>query len=138
MTSVDIDGLIALATPGALPGAVRGPCFIAMPILNISSRSSFVGAMSYFRVPTTGLNGITGEIPVQGGAFEQFAKFSLAEYGRGEEPLRSKDPEDEVRVTADTKKLVFNKPFLFFVYHPGTATILAAGQFTGTESNVEL
>ena len=137
MTSIEIDSLISLAKPGTLPNAVHGPCSISMPRLSISSRSSFAGALRYFRVPTTGLSGITGDVTVPGGAFEQFTKFSLAECGRDEKPLQQKNPEDVVPVTAETKRLVFDRPFLFFVYHSGTATILAAGQFSGADSDEE-
>ena len=134
MTSVEIGNLISITAPGSLPGAVHGPCVIAIPRLEMSSRNSFAGALRYFRVPMSGLSGLTGDTPVQGGEFVQFAKFSLMECGRGEKPLKEKDSEDIVPVTADTKKLVFDRPFLFFVYHPETATILVAGQFTGMDA----
>ena len=135
MTSVEIGNLISITTPGSLPGAVHGPCSIAIPRLKIFSRNSFAGALRYFRIPTSGLSGLTGDVPGQGGEFVQFAKFSLVECGRDESsPLQEKDPDEVVPVTADTKKLVFDRPFLFFVHHPETATILVAGQFTGMDA----
>ena len=135
ITSLEIDGLVALATPGTLPGAVRGSCSISIPRLEILSRSSFAGALRYFRVPTSGLSGLTGEIPVQGGDFVQFTKFSLTE-GTGDEKIsQGADSADEAPVAANVKTLVFDRPFLFFVYHSGTATIIAAGQFTGVNAN---
>ena len=138
MTSVEIDGLVSISTPGALAGAVHGPCEISIPRLEIFTRSSFAGALRYFKVPMTGLCGVTGDEPVQGGDFMQFARFSLAEHGRDEEPLLEKDPEDAVPASANAKKLVFDRPFLFFVHHSGTATIIVAGQFTGMDANSAL
>ena len=133
MTSVEIDNLLSIATPASTLDAVSGPCSISIPRLEIRTSTSFAGALRYFRVPTVGLSGITGDVPVQGGDFVQFAKFSLLECGRDEKPLLEKDPEDVMPVTADTKKLVFDRPFVFFVYNSATATILVAGQFTGMD-----
>ena len=136
MTSVEIDNLVSIATPASTIDAVRGPCSISIPRLEICTRTSFAGALRYFRVPTVGLKGVTGDVPMQAGEFVQFAKFSLAECGRDETPLLEKDQEDEVPAAADAKKLVFDRPFVFFVYHSETTTILVAGQFTGMEANL--
>jgi len=132
MTSMEIDGILSFRDPGSSQPALRCPCAIEIPRIEISSRTSFAGALRYFRIPMEGLRSAAGDFP--GGDFVQFTKFSIAECGRGKKPPKAKNPEDAVPVAAEVKKVAFDRPFLFFVYHPGTATIPVAGQFMGVEA----
>lgn len=129
--SLEIDGILSILSPGSPVPAIRCPCAIEIPRIELYSRTSFAGALRYFRVPTTGLRGAAGNAPC--GEFVQFAKFSIAEGGRGETPNGDKNLAGAPPALAAAKQLAFDRPFLFFVYHPATATILMAGQFTGAK-----
>ena len=129
LTSAKIDRLLAVTRSVAESGVGHGACAIVLPRLDLFSRLDVTGIFRYFRIPTGGLvhiseNGIEKE-------YVQYVRFRLAEHGDGEPPLVKKAEGDVVPVTPDVKRLVFNRPFLFFVYHEKTATIPVAGQFTG-------
>ena len=74
---------------------------------------------------------LTGEVAPK--TFEQRVNFPLAEHGVNEPPLERKPAERQVRITEDTKRLVFNRPFLFFVHDGETRTIPIVGIFTGLD-----
>ena len=129
ITSLEIDGLLSLVGAGPERGVRRGPCRIVIPRLEISSRTDFTGAFRYFRIPTAGLHSVAGE--ASGREFVQFAKFSLANCAPGEKPVPREDGDGASPAQAEARNMVFNRPFVFFVYHSGTATIPVAGQFAG-------
>lgn len=127
--SVEIDGVLSMLTPGSPVPVVRGPCAIDIPRIELFSRTSLSGALRYFHVPTTGLRGAAGDAP--GGEFVQYAKFSIVECGRGERLPADGIRKAPIPASAEVRRMALDRPFLFFVYHPATATILVAGQFTG-------
>lgn len=129
LSSLRIDHLLTVMKSVAEPGVAHGPCAIVLPRLNLRSRLSFTSALSYFRIPSAGLVHVAGTR----GANElvQIAKFKLFEQGPGEQPLLRKSPDRQVSLSPAVKKLVFNRPFIFFVYHEKTQTIPMAGQFCG-------
>ena len=85
--------------------------------------------LRYFRVPTSGLKHVAADSSA--GEIVQYAKFSLVEHGRGEKALVRKGDDEVIPESSAAKKAIFNRPFIFFIYHEATATILVAGQFTG-------
>ena len=129
LTSMEIDGIIASFGSDAAPGRYRGPCEITLPRLELLSRTDLSGVFRYFRVPTYGLKHVAAGSSA--GDLVQYAKFSLTEHGRGERALIRKGDDETIPVTPDTRKAVFNRPFLFFIYHEKTETLLVAGQFAG-------
>lgn len=113
------------------PGVSRGPCAIILPRMNLDSRLDLTGAFAAAYVPTKGLVHVAGDQAAR--ELVQRVKFSLAEQGAGEAPLEKKGEKDVVAFGANGKKLVFNRPFIFFVYHEPTRTIPVAGQYFGEE-----
>ena len=130
MTSMEIDGVIASFGSDANPRRRLVPCAITLPRLELASKTDISGVFSYFRVPTSGLSQVS--LSSSAGELAQFARLSLTEHGRNERALVRKGEDEMIPVTPETKELLFDRPFLFFIYHEGTGTIPVAGQFTGT------
>lgn len=131
LSSMEIDHLLTVSSSVTDPHAAHGPCVIVLPRITLRSRLDFSSVLTYFRIPSKGLYHVAGDWTAH--EYVQLAKFTLAEQGPGEQPLASKPAEEIVPLTPDAKKLVFNRPFLFFVYHEGTKTIPIAGQYCGEE-----
>lgn len=129
MTSLEIDHLLTVTKSITEKGVDHGPCAIVLPRLELFSRTNFSAILAYFRIPTKGLVHVTGDLPAR--EHVQYTRFRLAEHGRAEKPLVRKDPEAVVPIGPSTRKLVFNRPFLFFVYQESTSSVLMAGQFFG-------
>ena len=96
------------------PNVAHGPCAIVLPRLELRSRLDFTSALTYFRIPSKGLCHVAGDLSAR--EYVQVAKFTLAEQGPGEPPLARKGADAVIPLTPDVKKLVFNRPFLFFGY----------------------
>lgn len=108
---------------------IKTPCAIVLPKLSLKTRIDLLPLMRASQVPTKGLNMVTGEVSAK--EYAQEVRFRLAENGSWEQPLREKDPKDVVPLTSEVKRLVMTRPFVFFVYHEPTGTILVAGQYGG-------
>lgn len=130
-STIEINHLLSVMSSVSDPGVAHGPCAIVLPRMRLKSRLNFGAALAYFRVPASGLVNVAGPRSAQ--EFVQIAKFSLNEHGRGEVPLASKPIEAQIPLTKDVKRLIFNRPFLFFVYHEPTQTIPIVGQYCGEE-----
>lgn len=131
ITSLRIDRLLKATQSLTDPGVAHGPCAIVMPCLELNSQQSVLGILGYFRIPVQGLVHVAG--PSSARDFVQCVKFRLAEHAWDEPPLLKKAEEDIVPLSPAVKRVIFNRPFLFFVYHEPTQTIPIAGQFTGKE-----
>lgn len=129
LSSFVIDRILSVTKSITEKGVSHGPCVIVLPKFDLCSRTAFSPILTYFQIPTKGLVRIAGERPAR--EHVQAARFRLAEHGRYEKPVLRKPPEQEIPIDATTKKLVFNRPFMFFVYHESSATVLLAGQFFG-------
>lgn len=112
-------------------GVAQGPCAIVLPRLDLLSRSDLTGLLQHFRIPLAGLTLLAGD----GRADEcvQHVRFRLAEHAWDEPPLVKKPADSVVPITSDVRRLVFNRPFVFFIYHEKSESVLVAGQFTGQE-----
>lgn len=130
-SSMEIDFLLLITKQADSRGVRRGSAAIVMPRLELRSRTDFTSALRDFRIPTSSLARLTGAVTPK--AFEQRVNFRLAENGVDEAPLERKPVERQVRITEDTKRLVFNRPFLFFIHDGETGTIPFAGIFTGLD-----
>ena len=131
LSSMEIDRLLAVMGSVSDPGVAHGPVAIVLPKLALRSHLNFGAALTYFRIPGTGLQHVAGDRSAY--EFVQVAKFALAEQGPAERPLARKPAEAVVPLTPQVKRMVFNRPFLFFVYHEKTQTIPVAGQYCGEE-----
>lgn len=126
-----IDQLLAMMSSVADPNVSHGPTAIVLPRLKIRSRLNFGAALAYFKIPVSGLVNVAGSRSAY--EYVQIAEFALAERGRGEAPLVTKPKEAQLPLTAGVKRLVFNRPFFFFVYHEKTESIPVVGLFSGEE-----
>lgn len=125
------DELLVIMNSVTEPGVAHGPCAIILPRLSIDTRTDLSPIFAECRVPTKGLVHVAGDLSAR--ELVQRVKFSLVEQGIGETPIQQKPDGSVVPFGADGKKLVFNRPFLFFVYHEPTRTIPVAGQYFGEE-----
>lgn len=129
LSSREIDRLLVVTKSLTEDGVYHGPCVVVLPKLDLFSRTNFSAVLTYFRIPATGLVHIADGAAAR--EHVQYTRFRLAEHGKLETPLIDK-PEDQVIPIGPTvKKMIFNRPFLFFVYHESSACILVAGQFFG-------
>lgn len=130
VTSERIDILLTIMSSVTETGVSSSPAAIALPKMDIVSSFDLLPSLRYFRFPSTKLEALGGTLPSS--AIRQYARFRLEENGSSES-LQKKDPEKEVRIDKNSKRLFFNSPFIFFIYNQETASILVAGQFTGIE-----
>ena len=128
---VEIDMLLSVTTQRDLRGTYHGPAAIVLPRLEMMSRIDLMRALVKLRLSLSSLVRLVGTTPPR--EYVQQMRFRLAEHGRGEEPLVEKPKDKQVGIAADTKKMVLNRPFLFFVHDRETRTIPAAGIFTGID-----
>lgn len=128
-SSMEIESF--LTRTGARPvGNYRhAPTVVVIPRFRLTSRVDLTGVMQFFRVPTSALVRLAkGTSPHE---FVQRISFCLVEHGADEPPLASKPPEAQLKIQKDTRRLILNRPFLYFVYDEREGTIPLAGQFTG-------
>lgn len=130
-SSMEIDLLLTMAGQTGLRGNYHGTAAIVLPRLELASRVDFTSVMRDFRVPLSDLKYLTGRVSPK--EYVQHVRFRLAEHGLKETPVERKSEERQVRMSAGTRKFVFNRPFLFFVHDRETQTIPVAGIFTGLD-----
>ena len=128
---MEIDLLLTMAGQTGLRGNYHGTVAIVLPRLELASRVDFTSVMRDFRVPLSDLKYLTGRVSPK--EYVQHVRFRLAEHGLKETPVERKPEERQVRMSAGTRKFVFNRPFLFFVHDRETQTIPVAGIFTGLD-----
>ena len=131
LSSAAIDRMLATMSSLVDPHVAHGPCAIVLPRIELRSRLDFTAVLTYFGIPVKGLRNVAGDLPAR--EYVQFAKVSVVEQGPNEQPLARKPAEEVIALTPDVKRMVFNRPFLFFVYHEGTKTFPIAGQYCGEE-----
>lgn len=110
-------------------GMTHGPCAIVLPKIEMTSRVDLRPILSYAKVPTAGLTSVAPGITPR--ECEQHIKFVMSENGIDQEPLEEKPANEIVALTKQSKRLVFNRPFVFFVYDERTASLPIAGVFSG-------
>jgi len=128
MTGERVKLLLALTGPEATEARLS-PCALVLPRFDILSKTDMQGIFSYFQIPLSSLVLLSDNMSPH--EMIQWTRFTLAEHAWDEQPLQKKRDDEVIALTPDVKRLVFNRPFLFFVYHEETRTILAMGQFTG-------
>lgn len=129
-TSVKLDESIPAMDSIVDPDVFHGAAAVVLPRLDVCTDSDFSRAMDYFRFPTSVLARFPS-VTSPPAVLRQRVRFRLDEQGLDPAPLVEKTAAEQTRATADTRRLVFNRPFLFFVYNTTTGTIPVAGQFTG-------
>ena len=127
--SAKVDDLLTVMDSVTVTGVSHGPAAVVIPKMDITTEVGLSDAFAYFRFPLKGFARMNPEL--RPATVSQRMRFRLDEQGLDPEPLVSKAEESQVRASADTKKFVLNRPFLFFVFHMPTGTIPVAGQFTG-------
>ena len=112
-------------------GVYKGPAVVAIPTMDVTSVNDLTGVMAHFKFPVKGYLKLNGEL--QGKDFRQIVRFRLDEQGVDAEPLMSKPPAQQMHLVKDKgiHSLVLNRPFLYFIYHESTKSILVMGQYTG-------
>lgn len=113
-------------------GVSHCPVAILLPKLDVASTVDLLDVMLKLKFPTK-LPKMVGDATPS--VIRQLVRFRLCEYGLDEEPLAEKPLEKQIRATATTRKIVFNRPFVFFVHHIPTATMPIAGVYAGMEAN---
>lgn len=129
LSSSSIQEFFAVFNAQSGDGFRSGNCVIVLPKFRIESHHELLPIMEYFQVPVRPLTNLAGEARPR--SYTQRTVFELKENGLNETPTVEKDKADRIAVDAETRKLVFNRPFLFFVHHVESAAIPVAGQFTG-------
>lgn len=130
---MEIESLLTMTGPMPVGNHVRAPTVVVLPRLALRSRVDFMKALQEFRLPTSDLDRLCRGVAAQ--EYSQWISFCLFENGRDEPPLESKPVERQVSISDSTRRMVCNRPFLFFVYDGRTATIPVAGQFTGVDTD---
>lgn len=131
MSSKRIDELLTVTKSLTEDGVYHGPAAVVLPKLELTARINLIPALEYFKIPLQGLNAVAPEATVL--EFVQCARFRMAENARHGGAVEKKSEEQEVRMGPEGKKFIFNRPFVFFVYHEPSAAIPVVGQFTGKE-----
>jgi len=107
----------------------HGATAIVLPKIDIQMESDIKPAFSYFGFPLSDMERM--EKGIRPKFMRQCVRFRLDETGLDEKPLAEKPLDQVVSALPDTKRVVLNRPFLFFVYHEPTMTIPVVGQFMG-------
>jgi len=129
LTSLTILDLVSGIKSLTEPGVSHGPVAIVLPRIDITTESDLKPPMGYYRLPLTGMTRLPSDLRPK--LLRQRTRFILNEWCVVSGPLDEKQPCEEIRATPETKKIILNRPFLFFVYHEPTGTIPIVGQFTG-------
>ena len=128
-TSKHIDHLLAVMGSVTDPGVYHGPAVVGIPKLDIASNNDIAGALAHFKFPTKGYLRLNGDLAAQD--FRQICRFRLDEQGLDPVPLKAKPADKIIRANSGTRKFVLTGPFVFFVHHERTNSILVMGQFAG-------
>jgi len=124
-SSVGVEDLLAVTKSVTARGVTHGLAEVALPKMALESRHNLMPALTAFRIPVASLRrlGVNAVRDVV-----QCVKFTLdeAEYGV------AVTPSAEGSGSPVEKRIVFNRPFLFFIHHPPTASLLVAGIFDGS------
>lgn len=129
ITEKNIDELLAVMGSITEPNVYHGPAVVCVPKMELTSDVDLADAMGHFKFPSKGYLRLNDELA--GKDFRQVARFKLDEQGLDPKPVLEKRPEDQIKATAGIKALMLNRPFLFWVYHEPTKSILIMGQYTG-------
>lgn len=121
ISSVEIVEILSSMRSVTAKGRTRDAVRVALPRLALVSRVNLFPVLRYFRVPTTGLTKVAGNMSA--GTYEQRVKFELG----------GVEKRDEAAAATPVRSLTFDRPFVFMVYHDETQTIPVVGQYTGGE-----
>lgn len=127
--AISIEKLVSGFNSVSEIGMSHGPCAIVLPKLEMTSRVDLRPVFAQSKVPVAGLTLVApGSTPRE---CEQYVKFVMSENGVDQEPLEEKPANEIVALTKQTKRLVFNRPFVFFVYDERTSSLPIVGTFSG-------
>jgi len=104
---------------------------VVVPLMDITTESDMKLPFGYFHFPLTGMERL--EQGIQPKYIRQRVRFRLkgACPAVGKSDAGESEAEAAVPVVSDVSHFELDRPFLFFVYHEPTATILVSGQFMG-------
>lgn len=124
ISSKRIDNLMATIRSVINLEVVHSKVEVMLPKLKYFSRLELSGIMRYFKFPMNEITDAVGD--AQARELVQYVKFELdGNGGEGSQAAGS--------ALSAEKKIVFNRPFMFFIHQSSTATIPVAGQFTGRD-----
>ncbi len=131
LTEKNFGDLLAVMDSITETGIYKGPAVVAIPTMDQTSVNDLTGAMGHFKFPVQGYLKLNGDIP--GRDFRQVVRFRLDEQGVDAEPLKDKPQEQQVHLDKgkEIHSLVLNRPFLYFIYHEPTKSVIVMGQYTG-------
>ena len=131
LTEKNFGDLLVMMDSITEAGIYKGPAVVAIPTIDQTSVNDLTGAMGHFKFPVQGYLKLNGDIP--GRDFRQVVRFRLDEQGVDAEPLKAKPREQQVHLDKgkEIHSLVLNRPFLYFVYHEPTKSVIVMGQYTG-------
>jgi len=128
---MEIETLLAMTGTGvaAVGRYRREPTVLVIPRLDLESHVDMTGALQSCRVPTSSLTYLAPDIAAN--RFEQRVRLVLREFGPGETPLGERPLAEQQKVAPGMRRLILNRPFLYFVLDNESSVIPVAGQFTG-------
>ncbi|MBR4354595.1 MAG: hypothetical protein IKP97_04775 [Kiritimatiellae bacterium] len=131
LTEKNFGDLLVMMDSITETGIYKGPAVVAIPTMDQTSVNDLTGAMGHFKFPVQGYLKLNGDIP--GRDFRQVVRFRLDEQGVDAEPLKDKPQEQQVHLDKgkEIHSLVLNRPFLYFIYHEPTKSVIVMGQYTG-------
>ena len=126
-SSVGIDELLTVTKSVTARGVWHGPAEIALPKMSVSSRHDLLPTLTARRIPVSPMRRLGVEAVRE---IVQQTKFTLdeAEYG-----VAALAPSAAAEGAA--KRAVFDRPFLYFIHHPQTESLLVAGIFFGSAAD---
>lgn len=127
--AISVEKVVSTFKSVGEPALSHTPCAIVLPKIELTSKIDLRPVFSHSKVPTAGLTSVApGLTPRE---CEQQIKFVLSESGPYQTPIKEKSVDEIVPLTKQTKRVVFNRPFVFFVYDEGTSSLPIAGVFGG-------
>lgn len=101
------------------PGVATGPLEVTLPLMDVDTTVDLTPAAAAFRLDLVDFSAIrSAESPE---VFSQRCRFRLG--GEGVAPKEA--------VARPVRTLVFDRPFMFFIYHEGTRSMPVAGIYGG-------
>jgi len=110
-------------------GISHGATAVVIPKIDITAETDLKLPFGYFRFPMTDMERM--EAGIRPNFIRQRVRFQLDEQGLDDMATGDKPTDQIVRASQDTTRFILNRPFLFFVLHEPTSSMLVVGQFTG-------
>lgn len=128
LTSDRISIVLSIMRSVTEQGVTSGPVAIVIPKFDLISSFDLTSVMRSFKFQTGNIKELGDNLASS--SIIQTTRFRLDENGVGT-AIEKKNSDEEVKVDQKTKKMLFNRSFLYFVYSAKHDALIVAGQFTG-------